>query len=90
MTPPASISQFKTYKFELPKGKIQRKEIKITELKRIVRRKVESRSLRYPLIAQLESRGILKLREKDLRRWYSISLEELYKTILQAKATERY
>lgn len=55
----------------------------MTDLKRIVKRKVpEVRTLRYPLIVQLEPGGILKLREKGARRWYSISLEALYKRLV--------
>jgi hypothetical protein len=57
-----------------------------TELNRVVRRKFESRTLRYPIILQVEPGGILKLREKGMRRWYSISLEELYKRLVVAEA----
>jgi len=36
----------------------------------------------------LEPGGILKLREKHGRRWYSISLEELYKRLVAAAVRE--
>ena len=60
----------------------------MTELKRIIKRKVESRTLRYPLIVQLEPGGILKLREKGGRRWYSITLESLYKKLVASAIME--
>lgn len=60
----------------------------MTDLKRIIKRKVESRTLRYPLIVQLEPGGILKLREKGARRWYSISLEALYKKLVASAIME--
>jgi hypothetical protein len=46
------------------------------------------RALRHPLIIQLEPGGILKLREKGARRWYSIGLEALYKRFVAADVME--
>ena len=55
---------------------------------RTIKRKVESRTLRYPLVIQIELGGILKLREQGARRWYSISMEELYKRLVASTIRE--
>jgi hypothetical protein len=64
----------------------------MTELKRKVTRKIpKPRGLRHPLVVQLDpaGAGILKLREKGARKWYSIGLEELYKRLVAINLREQ-
>jgi hypothetical protein len=56
------------------------------DFKRKVTRKISNpRRLRHPLIIQLDPQGILRLREKSGRHWYSIGLEELYVVLVAAE-----
>ena len=54
----------------------------MTELTKPVKRKMKSRTLRHELVVLIEPGGILKLREKGGRKWYSVDLETLYKRLV--------
>lgn len=52
----------------------------MTQLKSLIKREFKSslKSIRNPIIIQLDPNGYLRLKEKGGRQWYSISLETLY------------
>lgn len=54
----------------------------MTDLTKPVKRKMKSRTLQHELVVLLEPGGILKLKEKGGRTWYSVELETLYKRLV--------
>jgi len=55
------------------------------ELTKTVKRRMQCKRIRRPLIVQLEPEGILKLKEKGSRKWYTICLESLYFRLVKAE-----
>lgn len=54
----------------------------MTDLNKPVKRKMKARTLQHDLVILIEPGGILNLKEKGGRTWYSVELEALYKKLV--------
>lgn len=60
----------------------------MTQLKKVLKRELNSKTLRHNLIVQLDPEGIIRLKEKGSRRRYEIGIEALYWRLAKIEAKE--
>lgn len=60
----------------------------MTQLKKVIKRELNSKTLRHSLVVQLDPEGIIRLKEKGSRRWYEIGIEALYWRLAKIEAKE--